>query len=341
MESEISGGKQPHATQMQTLNWQRANELIDSNTRVVVSERLTAQPLVSVCLQTFNHRAFIKEAVDSILAQKTTFPFELIIGDDQSNDGTAEILREYQQRHDDKIKLIESTNNLGHITGNGRLNLVRNIQQARGKYIAFLEGDDFWTSETKLQQQADVLESNPSLDSVTHDSDVLFDDTGERQQWRDPGELAEFELSDIVAVKCPFHTSSFFCRAKVLHDLPEFFLRIQSADMAMFMFAGIIGPVRRIPEVMSVYRKNEGGVTYHPNHMGFQFHINRIVLHQHMMRYAGREQKRFRAVITKHARRAIGISLKRNWFSLPGSLCRVFGAIGPMGIFRLLDGGAA
>ena len=326
---------------MQTLNWQKTNELIDGNTRVVASDRLCAQPLVSVCLQTFNHGAYIKEAIDSILAQKTSFPFELIIGDDQSNDGTSEIVREYQQKHEDKIKLVESTSNLGRITGNGRLNLVRNIRQTRGKYIALLEGDDFWTCDTKLQQQANILESNLSLGGVTHDTDVLFDESGERKQWRDPGELTQFTLADLIAVECPFHTSSFFCRAEALGNLPEFFLHVQSSDMAMFMFAGMIGPVQRIPEVMSVYRKNDRGVTSHANHVGFQFQLNRIALHQQMMRHADSQHGKFRAVINRHARRAIAISLKRSWFTLPGSMCRLAGAMGPIGMFRLLGGGAA
>ena len=326
---------------MSKLDLQRANELIEKSTRVVTGDSLVANPLVSVCLQTFNHGKYIGEAIDSILNQKTNFSFEILIGDDQSNDGTHEIVNAYFLEHPDKIKLIESTSNLGHITGNGRLNLIRNLRNARGKYIAFLEGDDFWCDDNKLQQQFDILETDPSLGAVTHDTDVLFEDTGERRPWRDAGDIVEFSLADLIAVECAFHTSSFFFRSEAVRDLPEFFLHVQSSDIAMFMFAANLGPVRRIPEVMSVYRKNSGGVTTHANHKGLQFELNRIALHQHMMRHVNSHHRKFRAVINKHARRAIAVSLKRGWLNLPGSLCRIAGSIGLGGVVRLFGGNAA
>ena len=326
---------------MSKLDWQRANELIDKSTRVVAGDPLVANPLVSVCVQTFNHGKYITQAIDSVLKQNTNFRYEILIGDDQSNDGTQEIVTEYFADHPDKIKLIESTSNLGHITGNGRLNLIRNLRNARGKYIAFLEGDDFWCDDNKLQQQFDILETDPSLGAVTHDTDVLFEDTSERRLWRDAGDLVEFSLADLIAVECAFHTSSFFFRREAVGDLPEFFLHVQSSDIAMFMFAANLGQVRRIPEVMSVYRKNSGGVTTHANHKGLQFELNRIELHQNMMRYLNKHHRKFKTVINKHARRAIAVSLKRGWLTVPGSLCRIAGSIGLGGVIRLFGGNAA
>ena len=118
-------------------------------------------PMVSICVQTYQHAAYIQECLDGILMQKTTFPFEILLGEDDSTDGTREICLEYAEKFPDKIRLYlhHRENNIkigGQATG--RFNFVYNLYSAKGKYIALCEGDDYWTNPLKLQKQVDFME---------------------------------------------------------------------------------------------------------------------------------------------------------------------------------------
>lgn len=121
--------------------------------------RLCRAPVVSVHMITFNHEQHIGKAIEGVMMQKTDFEFELVIGEDCSQDKTREICFEYQKKYPDKIRVLwwhENVNNLG---GNAPRTLIR----CRGKYIAFCEGDDFWTDPLKLQKQVDVFRQNPNV----------------------------------------------------------------------------------------------------------------------------------------------------------------------------------
>lgn len=120
--------------------------------------------VVSVCIATYNQENYIRKCLDSVFMQKTNFNFEVIVGEDASPDNTREILLEYKEKYGDKLVLLLHDKNLGP-SGN-----TRSIQEkVRGKYIAAVEGDDFWTDEYKLQKQYDILESNPQYSAVCSD----------------------------------------------------------------------------------------------------------------------------------------------------------------------------
>jgi len=119
-------------------------------------------PLVSAVMITYNHRGFIVQAIESILAQKTNFQFELIIGDDCSTDGTREIVAEYVKKHPERIVAVTSEKNVGM-----HQNMLRVERAARGKYIAYCEGDDVWHDPLKLAKQAAFLEGHPDY-SMAH-----------------------------------------------------------------------------------------------------------------------------------------------------------------------------
>jgi len=123
-------------------------------------------PLVSICVQTYNHEHYIKECLDGILMQETNFAFEILLGEDASTDKTREVCLAYAEKYPDKIKLFlhHRENNI-KIHGNptGRFNFLYNLYSSNGKYIAFCEGDDYWTDPLKLQKQVDVLEANEDL----------------------------------------------------------------------------------------------------------------------------------------------------------------------------------
>lgn len=105
---------------------------------------------VSVAMPTYNQKAYIRDAIEHVLRQKTTFPFELIIGEDRSTDGTRDIVSSYQEENPDIIRVVTSNSNVGAAANNRRI-----LETCRGKYIAFCDGDDYWHDLEKLQKQVD------------------------------------------------------------------------------------------------------------------------------------------------------------------------------------------
>ncbi len=112
-------------------------------------------PLVSVCMTTYNHARYIAQAIESVLAQQTTFRVEIVLGEDCSTDSTAEICRRYAEQYPDIVRLITSERNVGW-----RANYRRTIAAARGEYIALCDGDDWWCDAQKLALQVEALEAD-------------------------------------------------------------------------------------------------------------------------------------------------------------------------------------
>lgn len=129
------------------------------------------KPIVSVCVLTYNHEKYIGDCLDSILKQKTNFPYEIIIGEDNSEDATRQICIEYAERYPDKIRLFLRTPDQKFVYKNTRtfhFNFIANLLVARGNFIATCDGDDYWIDSQKLQYQVDFLRSNLAFSGITH-----------------------------------------------------------------------------------------------------------------------------------------------------------------------------
>lgn len=137
------------------------------------------QPLVSVCVTTYNHENYIAQALESLLAQRTEFGVEIIIGDDCSKDSTSDICRRYAERYPERVRLLQTQRNMGM-----RANYRRTIEAARGRYVAMCDGDDYWVDEHKLEQQVKALESNPQAGLCYTRSQRFIE--GEGQEWLYP-----------------------------------------------------------------------------------------------------------------------------------------------------------
>lgn len=124
-------------------------------------------PIVSVHMITYNHAPFIRKAIQGVLQQKTEFPFELIIGEDFSTDGTREIVYNFQMKYPEIIKVITSERNVG-----AKENSIRVFEACKGKYIAFCEGDDYWNNNRKLQKQITYMETHPECGLIYSSYDV-------------------------------------------------------------------------------------------------------------------------------------------------------------------------
>jgi glycosyltransferase involved in cell wall biosynthesis len=133
--------------------------------------KLPETPLVSVWVTTYQHASFIREALDSVLMQRVEFPYEICLGEDGSTDGTREICIEYARRFPDKLRLfLRSRSNPVRKLHKfpGMHNAASTFNECRGKYIALLEGDDYWLHPHKLRSQVNLLESDPTLAACCH-----------------------------------------------------------------------------------------------------------------------------------------------------------------------------
>lgn len=125
---------------------------------------------VKVVMVTYNQEKYIAQAIESVIMQKTNFVYRLIIGDDYSTDSTTDICEQYAEKNPDMITLICNSKNMGLLA-----NYKQILENYQAKYIAILEGDDYWTDENKLQAEFDLLESNPNIGLVHTDCDLLFE----------------------------------------------------------------------------------------------------------------------------------------------------------------------
>lgn len=164
------------------------------------------QPLVSVCCTTYNHENYIRDVIEGFLIQKITFPFEIIIHDDASTDGTTEIIKEYADKYPELIVPIFQTQNQYSQGIKPWPNFV--FPKARGKYIALCEGDDYWTDPYKLQKQVGFLEANREYGLVHGDSNFYIQTT---QKWE-------------------YNANKFLSNAYEIKDKRELFNRLVDAD---------------------------------------------------------------------------------------------------------------
>ncbi len=132
----------------------------------------TSSPLASICCRTYNLENFVAQALDSFLMQETDFPFEIVIDDDFSTDGTADVIRKYVDKFPSIVKANLRVENVGL-----RKNFVENMQRAKGKYIALCDGDDYWTDPLKIQKQVDFLEKNDAY-VLTYTAMETFHENG-------------------------------------------------------------------------------------------------------------------------------------------------------------------
>lgn len=128
---------------------------------------------VSILCTTYNHGDYIKDCLDSLLAQKTNFAFEIVINDDASTDNTSLIIEEYVKKFPKKIHCITQKENL--YKSKGLPEIMSNIllKNSTGKYIAFCEGDDYWTDSYKLQLQYDAMENNDDCTLCVHRANMV------------------------------------------------------------------------------------------------------------------------------------------------------------------------
>lgn len=155
---------------------------------------MTGDPLVSIRCLVYNHEPYLRQCLDGFVMQKTTFPFEAIVHDDASTDGSAAIIREYAEKYPDIIKPIYEIENK-YSKHDGSLGRAMDAAiHPSAKYIATCEGDDYWTDPNKLQIQVDFLESHPDFFSSSHNYSIYHEDTKTIEHGRERFEDLSFDV---------------------------------------------------------------------------------------------------------------------------------------------------
>ena len=212
-----------------------------------------AEPLLSVVMLAYNHEKMIGQAIESVLQQKTDFPFELIIGEDCSTDNTREIILKYQKQHPQLIRLITSEENVGMTD-----NTQRVLRMAGGRYVAICEGDDFWCDFNKLQKQIDVMEADPSITLCFHNVRFMYGDgsrTKKQFVWRFRSRY--YPVEDVICKGGKFYkVVSAVIRQDVFLDPPDWYLQATVGDWAVSLLAAMQGRIYYLNDVMAVYRSN-------------------------------------------------------------------------------------
>lgn len=234
-------------------------------------------PAVSVFNWVYNHKEYIRASIESILVQKTTFPNEIIIHDDASNDGTKQIILEYQEKHP---KLFRNILHEVNQWSQGISVMTPLFEKPGGKYVALSHGDDYWTDPYKLQKQVDFLEANPTYSAVFGSTKILMDEP-QAPTWAlghfDAKEDADLLLVDFLIEKMPAHVSSILFRKDVLS--PSFiknYKDIVPGDRYLAAGCFLKGKVRYLAQPFSVYRRHVGGISQSAEHKEVGLHAGNV-----------------------------------------------------------------
>lgn len=213
-----------------------------------------SDPMLSVCVRTYNQAAFISQGLDSVLAQKTTFSYEIIVSDDCSKDGTVEILKAYQQNYPQKIRLVIGDTNVG-----GPLNFKRVIEASQAKYLAFLDGDDYYTDVYKLQKQVDFLESNPQYAACFHN---VFNQSGDKfvSLFMPLDFKSVHTAEDVISKKWFLPIHSVVLRRHLI-SFPDWYEKVMNDDYVVNLSVAMHGPYYYMPDVMAVYRHHDSNIS--------------------------------------------------------------------------------
>lgn len=212
---------------------------------------------LSVCIPAYNHGKYISQAIDSVLMQQVDFDYEILIGEDDSSDGTREIVKEYKDKYPERIRLfLNDRKNVMYIDGRptGRWNVLNLWKRAEGKYIALLDGDDYWTKADKLQKQVDFLDNHPECSICFHNATIIYEDENRSpREFCPPDQKPILNLEDIFE-KNMIPSASVMFRRGLFGEFPEWYFRLSFGDWPIHILNMQYGSAGYLNEVMSVYR---------------------------------------------------------------------------------------
>lgn len=213
---------------------------------------------------TYQHSRFIGQAIDGALRQKTDFPTEILVGEDDSTDGTRQICEDYAKRHPQQVQVfLRRRSDVVFIDGlpRGSYNFRQTVRAARGEFVALCEGDDYWTDPEKLQRQVDYLRANPNCVGCFHDSQLVDSNSNCIQESYFQSDQEKFNQADVLATLLSRQPtcSLVFRKSAFVDPLPAWYLR-RPCDLYLDILLTNQGTLGFIRRNMSAYRKHPGGI---------------------------------------------------------------------------------
>tara|TARA_R110000850_G_scaffold80947_1_gene173792 strand:+ start:79822 stop:80622 length:801 start_codon:yes stop_codon:yes gene_type:complete len=198
---------------------------------------------------TYNHENYLKQTIEAVLNQNTTFDFELIVANDNSPDKTSELVNEIITDHEkgNLIRFLDNSQNIGMMP-----NFVNTLKNSKGKYIALCEGDDYWTDKNKLQKQVNFLEKNPDYAMTFHKALVevegkLTDDFITKEP-KETSTIIDLAHGNFI------HTCTVMYRNNLFPKFPKYFIKSPVGDYFLHMLNSQYGKIYYMKDIMAVYR---------------------------------------------------------------------------------------
>jgi glycosyltransferase, family 2 len=281
-----------------------------------------SEPLVSIVCISYNHGPFIAAALDGFLMQQTTFPYEIIVSDDASTDNTQAVIRSYQERYPERLRVTLRSQNVG-----ANENGLAAIASVRGRYVAFCEGDDYWTDPHKLQKQVDFLTFHQEYSVCFHRSlefyqdhsrpDTLFPSDRLLRKLRASGGFTPENLLSSFFIR--FNSVMFrwrFRGEEVREYLPPGLI---NGDVFFLYMHALTGKIGFLDETMSAYRLHPNGIwsSLRSEYDRYsQYGVSIVTCYHTLKKYSPPElQAEVKKGIDFHVRRMIVLFLEHNDFT--------------------------
>ena len=234
------------------------------------NEQQDTPPAVTVICVTYAHEEYIAQTLQSLVSQKTTFPFRVLVGDDRSPDRTPEIVAEYAAAYPHIIVPVLRQENIG-----SKQNLADLLSRASSPYICFCDGDDYYIDEYKLQKQYDYMESHPTLRGCFARCEISAPDNWYLNDWFKPtvegrrlipDSIPGFRIPsgpiglDQIIGYHPLHTATMFFRWDYSFTIPDWWFSGLLGDIPLAVMQIGDGKMGFLPDVVAVYRRHNTGV---------------------------------------------------------------------------------
>lgn len=207
---------------------------------------------LSVAMITYNQERFIGQAIESVLGQRVNFDYEIVIGEDCSTDGTRAAILDFQRRYPDRIVALLREQNISAMR-----NFAETIAACQGQYVAFLEGDDYWTSADKLQRQVDFLDDHPDSALCCHRVKTLNETGSAEFDIFPPRAAGTYTIEDLLKGNF-IMTCSTMLRRELIGPIPRWFFKMKLGDWPLFAMVARYGRIELMDEVMAAYRVHHG-----------------------------------------------------------------------------------
>ncbi|MFV9507696.1 MAG: glycosyltransferase [Oscillochloridaceae bacterium umkhey_bin13] len=209
---------------------------------------------VRVLMFVYNHERFIAQALEGVLMQETSFDWDVVVLEDCSTDGTRAILESFKQRYPDKLHLVLAPENKCDNAA-----FMAAFEEAPSEYVAWIDGDDYWTSPHKLQRQVDFLDAHPECSLCFHNVQVVYEYANMESHTSNPADQKVVStLEDLLEYNLIPGCSPMF-RKRLVPKLPAWYQDAVWGDWPLYILFALKGGLGYVNEVMGVYRVHQGG----------------------------------------------------------------------------------